>query len=136
MFLLSENLGVPCNSACLCLFVLGCISASDFAEMLRVTTGYKDFDVGELLRSGQRINLLKRTINSMLGMKKEDDRLPKKILTPLSSGGNVPEIELMLREYYALRGLDDKGEPKKENLEKAGLEDLIPSLYPVRNLHC
>ena len=129
MYLISENLGVPCNAACLCLFVLGCISASDFAEMLRVTTGYKDFDVGELLRSGQRINLLKRTINSMLGMKKEDDRLPKKILTPLSSGGNVPEIELMLREYYALRGLDDKGRPKKETLEKAGLEDLIPSLY-------
>ncbi|MDO9351476.1 MAG: aldehyde ferredoxin oxidoreductase C-terminal domain-containing protein, partial [Deltaproteobacteria bacterium] len=38
MYLISENLGVPCNSACLCLFVLGCLSATDFAEMLRVTT--------------------------------------------------------------------------------------------------
>ena len=129
MYLISENLGVPCNSACICIFVLGCISATDFAEMLRVTTGYKNFDVEELLKSGQRINLLKRTINSILGMKKEDDRLPKRILTPLSPKGNVPDIDLMLKEYYVLRGLDDRGWPKRETLEATGLKDLISKLY-------
>jgi aldehyde:ferredoxin oxidoreductase len=129
MYLISENLGVPCNSACICIFVLGCISATDFAEMLRVTTGYKNFDAEELLKSGQRINLLKRTINSILGMKKEDDRLPKRILTPLSPKGNVPDIDLMLKEYYVLRGLDDRGWPKRETLEATGLKDLISKLY-------
>jgi aldehyde:ferredoxin oxidoreductase len=129
MYVISENLGVPCNSACLCIFVLGCLSASDFAEMVRVTTGWKNFDVAELLNSGQRINLLKRTINCLLGMKREDDRLPKKILTPLSSEGNVPDIDLMLREYYTLRGLDEMGRPKRETLEKAGLRELISKLY-------
>jgi aldehyde:ferredoxin oxidoreductase len=129
MYLISENLGVPCNSACLCVFVLGCLSASDFAEMLRVTTGWKSFDVAKLLNSGQRINLLKRTINCLLGMKREDDRLPKKILTPLSSEGNVPDIDLMLREYYHLRGLDETGRPKRETLEEAGLRELISKLY-------
>jgi aldehyde:ferredoxin oxidoreductase len=129
MYLISENLGVPCNAACLCIFVLGCLSASDFAEMLRVTTGWKTFDVAELLNSGQRINLLKRTINCLLGMKREDDRLPKKMLTPLSAEGNVPDIDLLLREYYQLRGLDEKGRPKRETLEKSGLRDLIPKLY-------
>jgi aldehyde:ferredoxin oxidoreductase len=129
MYLISENLGGPCNAACICIFVLGCISAADFAEMLRVTTGYENFDVQELLKSGQRINLLKRTINSLLGMKKEDDRLPKRILTPLSQKGNVPDIDLMLNEYYALRGLDETGRPKRETLEAAGLRDLIPKLY-------
>ncbi len=129
MYLISEDLGVPCNSACICLFVLGCLSATDFAEMLRVTTGYKDFDVQELIKSGQRINLLKRTINSILGMKKEDERLPKRILTPLSPKGNVPDIYLMLKEYYALRGLDDMGRPKRETLERLGLKELISKLY-------
>jgi aldehyde:ferredoxin oxidoreductase len=129
MYLISENLGVPCNSACLCIFVLGCLSASDFAEMLRVTTGWKNFDVAELLNSGQRINLLKRTINCLLGMKREDDRLPEKILTPLSSEGDVPDIDLMLREYYHLRGLDEKGRPKRETLESTGLKELISKLY-------
>ena len=129
MYLISENLGVPCNSACLCVFVLGCLSASDFAEMLRVTTGWKSFDVAKLLNSGQRINLLKRTINCLLGMKREDDRLPKKILTPLSSEGNVPDIDLMLKEYYHLRGLDETGRPKRETLEEAGLKELISKLY-------
>jgi aldehyde:ferredoxin oxidoreductase len=97
--------------------------------MLRVTTGYKNFDVEELLKSGQRINLLKKTINSILGMKKEDDRLPKRILTPLSPKGNVPDIDLMLKEYYVLRGLDDRGWPKRETLEATGLKDLISKLY-------
>jgi aldehyde:ferredoxin oxidoreductase len=129
MYLISENLGVPCNSACLCIFVLGCLSASGFAEMLRVTTGWKNFDVAELLNSGQRINLLKRTINCLLGMKREDDRLPKRILTPLSSEGNIPDIDLMLREYYHLRGLDELGRPKRETLEKVGLRELISKLY-------
>lgn len=129
MYLISENLGVPCNSACICIFVLGCISATDFAEMLRVTTGYKNFDAEELLKSGQRINLLKKTINSILGMKKEDDRLPKRILTSLSPKGNVPDIDLMLKEYYVLRGLDDRGWPKRETLEATGLKDLISKLY-------
>jgi aldehyde:ferredoxin oxidoreductase len=130
MYLIAENLGVPCNSACLCLLVLGCLSASDFADMLRTTTGWRDFDVSELLKSGQRINLLKRTINCMLGMKREDDRLPKRILTPLSSEETVPDIDLMLKKYYELRGLDDVGRPKKEILETAGLKELIPRLYP------
>jgi aldehyde:ferredoxin oxidoreductase len=64
-------------------------------------------------------------------MKREDDRLPKRILTPLSSEGNVPDIDLMLREYYHLRGLDEMGRPKREILEKAGLGELISKLYPT-----
>jgi len=129
MYLISENLGVPCNSACLCIFVLGCLSASHFSEMLRVTTGWKNFDVAELLKSGLRINLLKRTINCLLGMERKDDRLPKRILTPLSSGGSVPDLDQMLRDYYNLRGLDERGRPKRETLEKAGLRELISKLY-------
>jgi aldehyde:ferredoxin oxidoreductase len=131
MYIISENLGVPCNSACLCIFVLGCLSASDFAQMVRVTTGWKDFEVEELLRSGEQINLLKRTINCLLGVKREDDRLPKRILTPLSSEGNVPDIDRMLREYYHLRGLDETGRPKRETLEKKGLREFVPRLYPT-----
>ncbi len=131
MHLLSENLGIPCNSACLCIFVLGCLSATDFANMLSVTRGDKDFDVQKLLQAGHRINLLKRTINAIIGMKREDDRLPQRLLTPISSEGNVPDIALMLKEYYELRGLDETGRPKRETLEKAGLKDIIPKIYSV-----
>lgn len=129
MVLLAENLGIPCNSACLCLFVLGCLSATEFADMIRVTTGNKEFDIQELLSCGNRITLLKRTINVLLGMRKEDDRLPKRILTPLAPDGTVPDLERMLEEYYALRGLDELGRPKKETLISAGLREIIPKLY-------
>ncbi len=125
MYLISENLGVPCNSACLCIFVLGCLSATDFADMLRVTTGFNHFDVRELLESGERINLLKRTINAIMGIRREHDRLPKRLLTSLSHEGCIPDMDLMLKEYYELRGLDEMGRPKRGTLEAAGLKDII-----------
>jgi aldehyde:ferredoxin oxidoreductase len=62
-------------------------------------------------------------------MKREDDRLPRRILTPLSSEGNAPNLDQMLKEYYNLRGLDEIGRPKRETLEKAGLSELISKLY-------
>jgi aldehyde:ferredoxin oxidoreductase len=38
-------------------------------------------------------------------------------------------MDIMLKEYYALRGLDDMGRPTRETLEAAGLKDLISKLY-------
>jgi aldehyde:ferredoxin oxidoreductase len=123
MHYLSENLGVLASAAPICVFALGCITADDFTSMLRVTTGF-DYTLNELLECGERIWLLKRKINNLMGVTREDDRLPLKILSPVKEGaaaGSVPDIEKMLSEYYELRGLDDRGIPKRETLEKAGL---------------
>jgi len=38
-------------------------------------------------------------------------------------------VEKLLREYYAIRGLDEKGKPRREVLNKAGLEDLAKNLH-------
>ena len=62
----------------------------------------------------------------------KDDRLPKRILTPLKEGaaaGSVPDVGKLLREYYEIRGLDMEGKPKKEILIKTGLEDLVKKLH-------
>ncbi len=59
-----------------------------------------------------------------MGITREDDYLPLKILSPVKEGAavnSVPDIEKMLSEYYELRGLDSHGVPKRETLEKAGL---------------
>ena len=40
MVVLSQNIGAPSTSACLCLFVYDCISVKDFAEMIHVVTGW------------------------------------------------------------------------------------------------
>lgn len=67
-----------------------------------------------------------------MGVTAVDDRLPKKILTPVNEGataGSVPDIELMLKEYYELRKLKANGYPSREKLEDVGLSDLARRLY-------
>ena len=127
MHYLSENLGVLASAAPICIFALGCITTKDFVDILRVTTGF-DYTLNELFRCGERIWLMKRKLNNLMGISRKDDRLPQKILSPVKEGaaaGSVPDIERMLSEYYELRGLDNSGVPKKEILEKAGLSYLI-----------
>ena len=68
----------------------------------------------------------------MMGVTREDDRLPQRILTPLKDGaaaGSVPDVEKLLREYYEIRGLNEDGRPKKEVLMKVGLDDLAKKLH-------
>ncbi len=68
----------------------------------------------------------------MMGVSAKDDRLPRRILTPLKEGaaaGSVPDEEKLLREYYEVRGLDKNGKPQREVLVKAGLEDLAKKLH-------
>ncbi|MBI3355006.1 MAG: hypothetical protein HY034_09000, partial [Nitrospirae bacterium] len=58
--------------------------------------------------------------------------LPKAIMTPLKDGaaaGSVPDMKLMLKEFYQLMGIDEKGWPTKERLERFGLGELIKKLY-------
>jgi aldehyde:ferredoxin oxidoreductase len=128
---LCEDLGLPCNSLVICEFVAWTLSANDLAEMVRVTTGF-DFTLKDLLACGERTWLLKRGLGNMMGVRPRDDRLPKRILTPLKEGaaaGSIPDVEKLLREYYEIRGLDKGGRPKKEVLIKAGLEVLAKRLH-------
>jgi aldehyde:ferredoxin oxidoreductase len=128
---LCEDLGLPCNSLVICEFVAWTLSANDLAAMVRVTTGF-DFTLKDLLACGERTWLLKRGLGNMMGVRSRDDRLPKRILTPLKEGaaaGSIPDVEKLLREYYEIRGLDEGGRPKKEVLIKAGLEVLAKRLH-------
>jgi aldehyde:ferredoxin oxidoreductase len=131
MIKLCEDLGLPCNSLVICEFVAWTLSANELAEMVRVTTGF-DFTLKDLLACGERTWLLKRGLGNMMGVNAKDDRLPKRILTPLKEGsaaGSVPDVEKLLREYYEIRGLDEEGKPRREVLVKAGLEDLAKKLH-------
>lgn len=126
-----EDFGIPCNSLVICEFVAWTLSANDLAEMVRVTTGI-DFSLKDLLSCGERTWLLKRGLGNMMGVSVKDDRLPKRLLTPLKEGaaaGSVPDVGKLFREYYEIRGLDESGKPKKEVLIKAGLQDLAEKLH-------
>ncbi len=94
------------------------------AELLQKALGW-DVTDAELLQTGERIFNLKRLIDNRLGITREDDVLPLRLLTqPRPSGGaegNLPKLDLMLEEYYQARGWQADGRPAPERLKELGL---------------
>jgi aldehyde:ferredoxin oxidoreductase len=126
-----ENLDMLTDSATMCRFALMSMNITDLAEVLKTTTGF-DYDLDEIMECGERIWMLLRGLNNLMGVTAADDRMPKRIMTPHTEGGaagSVPNVELMLKDYYKARGLDANGRPLKEKLNSLGLSDLAAKLY-------
>jgi aldehyde:ferredoxin oxidoreductase len=80
---------------------------------------------------GERIWHTKRGLSNLMGIKAEDDRLPRQILTPPADGGakgSAPGLDIMLKEFYPARGLDSEGRPSTETLDRLGLSELSAKL--------
>ncbi len=120
------------NSLVMCIFSNP--SPQHVVDMLSAATGW-EVDLEEALKVGERAWNLKRAINNRLGLTRANDRLPKGLLTPLPDGGtegHVPDLELMLEEYYAVRGWDaTTGRPTPEKLRHLGLDDVVHDLWPA-----
>ena len=126
-----ENVAMLANSVTMCQFCLMSMTVTELAEALKGATGF-DYDVKELLECGERIWMLQRGLNNLMGVTAADDRMPKRLLTPHADGGaagSVPNAELMLKEYYKARGLDARGRPLKAKLTALGLSELAAKLY-------
>ncbi len=107
------------NSLCMCEFIGAFLSLSDQVDILRAVTGF-EWTLDELMECGWRIWYLKRHILNLRGSGRDDDVLPPKALTPTEEGsnaGSVPDMELMLEEFYRLSGLDAEGRVPPDKLE-------------------
>jgi aldehyde:ferredoxin oxidoreductase len=127
----SQDLGQIANSALICYVIIPITNAEDLVDLMRSASGF-DYDLNELMECGERIWNLKRGISNLMGITSADDRLPRQILTPTTEGGaagSVPDLELMLKEYYPARGLQADGRPSKEKLLSLGLAELAGQLY-------
>jgi len=93
-------------------------------RLLNSVTGWQTTPQ-ELLKIGERIFNMKRLLNLKLGLVPQDDTLPSLLLQPLPDGGaadSVPDIDLMIDEYYRFRAWDKlTGKPAKWKLEELGL---------------
>ncbi|MEJ2167645.1 MAG: aldehyde ferredoxin oxidoreductase C-terminal domain-containing protein, partial [Desulfobacterales bacterium] len=124
MVAICEDIGQLANAACVCHFVFWAMGPDNFLAGFNAVTGC-DFSLNDLLRAGRRSWVLKRSLNNIMGVTADDDRLPKKILTALADGaaaGSVPDEKLMRNEYYQIRGLDEKGFPTLQLLHELGLD--------------
>ena len=121
------------DSLVLCKFlVLVGVPPSLVARGLSAITGWV-IDLKGLLTIGERIFNIKRAFNVRCetGFRKYDT-LPKKLLTPLPEGGaknHVPNLEVMLNEYYKLRGWTTDGVPTREKLIELNLHDVAKDLW-------
>ncbi len=101
------------------------LSTERMAEILSLFLG-REVTAGELTEIGERVYNLARLFNEREGFFRKDDYLPKrihndKLLSGKTEGKLMPfkDYEIMLSDYYKLRGWDEDGkitEAKKKEL--------------------
>ena len=108
------------------------LTPTRISEFLSAITG-SEWNPERLLAVGDRSLAIKRAISSKRGLTREHDRLPEICMRPLDEGNSadlVPDMDKMLREYYAYRSWDwETGKPSKEKLLELGLDQVAEDLY-------
>ena len=110
------------DSLKICKFLLYAdISVTDLLDCLNYVTGW-NMDMEEMLKAGKRMFNLKRMYNIECGITSQDDCLPvrltKEPLAEGGTGGNCPDMDTMINDYYAFRGWNKKGIPGRDVLEE------------------
>jgi len=101
--------------------------------LLSAVTGIEAFgDPSYLWKVGERIWNLERCYSIREGIKGEEDAVPSRLRKPYPREphkGQLFELEMLLEDYYRVRGWDKNGVPTKEKLESLDLDYVIPDLY-------
>ncbi len=113
------------DSLVTCKFLLfGGLGIPTLAEWYRCITG-RPMDVEQFMVAGERIFTVKRLYNLACGSGRDDDVLPRRIMTlPKTGDGhtpNLPPLERMRDEYYRYRGWTDGGVPSPQKLDELGI---------------
>lgn len=107
-----------------CLFTMSAWGTDEFQQQIAASLGIA-WTSERLLLTGERIWNLERLFNLAAGFTAADDTLPPRLLEePAPSGvakGRVAELDIMLPEYYALRGWTPDGVPTADTLARLGL---------------
>ncbi|TET86278.1 MAG: aldehyde:ferredoxin oxidoreductase [Anaerolineales bacterium] len=126
------------DSLAVCQFVYGpawqLYSPAQLVEAVQAVSGW-DVSLEELLRLGERrLNML-RCFNAREGIGREADRLPKKLMKPLTGGKSdgmfitEEEVERAKDWYYSMAGWDvATGLPTRKKLEELELHWLEDEL--------
>lgn len=120
----SQDRNAALDSTGLCAFPKGPWGFGEYANQIDAACG-GGWTVERMLKMGERIWNLEKMFNVKAGFTKKDDTLPDRILkVPAASGagkGRVCELDVMLPEYYRLRGWNADGVPEKATLGRLGL---------------
>ncbi len=105
------------NPLGLCKFLLrGQITPDRLARWINLAAGW-EITGDEVMRTGESLFNLHRLQNVRLGINRQDDVLPPRLLTQArptgGAAGVLPNLEQILADYYTLRGWDEHGVPTR-----------------------
>ena len=119
-----QDLTAVLDSTGACLFTTFGIGADELAALLSACTGIA-YSTEDFMKTGERIWNLERLWNLKAGFTNADDTLPERVLKePILTGpskGDISHLDVMLPEYYELRGWDKKGVPTEKKLHDLAL---------------
>ncbi|MEW6239926.1 MAG: aldehyde ferredoxin oxidoreductase family protein [Chloroflexota bacterium] len=125
-----QNWRTVFNALVMCIFAN--VPPQTQVDLINAACGY-NFDIEEMMKTGERGWNLKRLINNNMGLTRANDKLPKALLTAYTEGGSagyVPPFDEMLEAYYDARGWDKvTGKPSKDKLKELGLEEIARDLW-------
>jgi len=134
-----EDLYTIIDSLIVCKFSRGVYykTFDDLAQYYTLATGIV-ITPGELQVTGERINNLARVFNVREGFSRKDDHMPAKVMnTPIPDEGvskgsyvSQKDLDLLLDDYYEVRGWTKDGIPTIEKLNEIGLNDLVYIVKP------
>ncbi|RLF04714.1 MAG: aldehyde ferredoxin oxidoreductase, partial [Thermoprotei archaeon] len=130
-----QNEKAVVDSSGICFYAFMAFTLKEIRRMLVAATGLDYRSEHELELAGERIYNLTRLFNVREGFKARDDLLPRKFVEePLPEGpakGSTVPLRRMLEEYYALRGWDENGIPRRSKIVKLGLHELLPGVLDI-----
>ncbi len=124
------------NCAIFCNLGAGPLTAAPALDIVNHVTGF-EYTLEDVLKIGRRVWYLKRGLTNLFGSRAKDDMLPKRLMAPMADGpskGSIPDMKLMLQEFYEMRGLNEDGVPKKIVLKKLALDKLAELLFEKQSV--
>ena len=119
-----QDITAVVDSVGMCLFTTFALTINEVSELFNAATGL-NYTVDDLMLIGERIWNLERLFNIREGLNPKEDTLPKRLLeTPVAEGPNkgmVSRLDILLPEYYKVRGWSEEGLIEKETLQKLNL---------------
>jgi aldehyde:ferredoxin oxidoreductase len=123
-----QNKSTAHDNTGVCLFVA--FAGADHKDLVALTscaTGV-DFTEEDYLRAGERTWNLEKLWNLRAGLRAKHDNLPERLLKEGHksgpSAGVTVHLDVMLPEYYKLRGWSKSGKPSKRKLKSLGLAEM------------
>jgi aldehyde:ferredoxin oxidoreductase len=129
---IAEDMNAVVDSLTACKFVFFAATLEEYAKAASAVTG-RPHDTQSLLKTGERIYVLERFLNSLNGFSIADDDLPERFFSEEGTSSATIRVKPLDRQeflaardnYYRIRGYDRDGIPTRELMERMDLGEYL-----------